>query len=120
MRILVCGGRNYYDIEGFNDVMEACHRAVGDITIIHRGASGADTLAAIWAQNKGYEVIVFEADWKRYGSKAGTIRNTRMLDEGKPRAVIAFPGWYLGTKSMIMQVEARGIKVYKVPEVCYN
>jgi hypothetical protein len=32
------------------------------------------------------------ADWKRLGRKAGPIRNQRMLVEGKPDLVVAFPG----------------------------
>lgn len=40
------------------------------------------------------------AEWDRLGRKAGPIRNQRMLDEGKPALVIAFPGG-TGTAGMV-------------------
>lgn len=45
------------------------------------------------------EVIEYPADWKTEGRHAALIRNERMLREGKPDLVIAFPGgngtWYI-------------------------
>jgi hypothetical protein len=40
------------------------------------------------------------AEWERLGRKAGPIRNQRMLEEGKPDLVVAFPGG-TGTAGMM-------------------
>jgi hypothetical protein len=37
-----------------------------------------------------YEVP--QGEWDELGKKAGPLRNQRMLDEGKPDLVVAFPG----------------------------
>lgn len=55
----------------------------------------------------------YPADWKRDGRGAGPIRNQRMIDEGKPHIVIAFPGGK-GTADMVMRAEMAGIPVVKV------
>jgi hypothetical protein len=44
---------------------------------------------------------------------AGPIRNARMLEEGKPDIVIAFPGGR-GTANMIEQAHAAGVEVVQV------
>jgi hypothetical protein len=48
-----------------------------------------------WAWCRGvpcepYEVT--QGEWDELGKKAGPLRNQRMLDEGKPDLVVAFPG----------------------------
>jgi hypothetical protein len=45
-------------------------------------------------------VIEFPANWKVYGRAAGPIRNMKMLLEGKPDLVVAFPGG-IGTADMV-------------------
>ena len=63
-----------------------------DITIVSGGASGADTLAHVWADALGYEFIEFPANWKKYGKSAGMIRNRKMIDETDPERVLVFYG----------------------------
>lgn len=85
-----------------------------DITIIEGGARGADSAAADFALINCCPIEEYQADWKRHGTSAGPIRNRRMLEEGKPDLVIAFPGGK-GTANMIAQARA-----YKVPVVQYD
>ena len=59
--------------------------------VIVGGARGADTMAAEWATARSIPCLIYMADWSGLGPKAGPIRNQRMLDEGKPDLVIAFP-----------------------------
>lgn len=58
--------------------------------IIQGGAQSADTLARIIAEQLGYKVETYRADWNKLGNSAGPIRNQRMIDEGHPDIVIAF------------------------------
>lgn len=107
MRILICGGREFTDFYTLDLTLRNVIKA-GDV-IIHGGARGADTLAGRWAEQNGYEVVVFKADWLKNGRSAGPIRNQQMLDEGKPDVVIAFPTKdSIGTWDMVRRAKKAG------------
>lgn len=111
MRVLVCGGRDFDD-ESF--VVNALFRLEDDRgdfdVVIHGGATGADSHAGVFAQLRHAKVIVFRAAWKKYGKKAGPLRNQRMIDEGKPDLVVAFSGGR-GTADMVRRAQDAGIEV---------
>jgi hypothetical protein len=113
-KILVCGGRKFSDDELLNKTLdEHCrNRNISDIVIIHGGASGADTLADVWATSNGCEIRKYLADWDEWGKAAGPMRNSKMLTEN-PNIVFAFPGG-AGTADMIKKSQAAGIPVIKV------
>jgi hypothetical protein len=52
------------------------------------------------------------ASGTKSGKKAGPLRNQRMLDEGRPDLVVAFPGGG-GTEDMRCAVKA-GVSVHEV------
>jgi hypothetical protein len=56
---------------------------------------------------------IYHADWQ-LGRKAGPIRNQRMLDEGRPELVIAFPGGR-GTSDMTARARAAPLETISVP-----
>ena len=116
MRVLVCGGRNFADRALLNKVLDEAHMAGPITTLIHGVAKGADTLAAEWADLRHVPVEGHRADWKRYGKDAGPIRNARMLEQGKPRMVIAFPGGN-GTADMVRQARKAGVPVMMVEKL---
>jgi len=115
MRILVCGGREYDDWFQFCGWMDAITKkaAPKDITIIQGGAKGADFLARVWAKYVRINSEEYPANWKKHGKGAGPIRNQKMLDEGKPDVVIAFPGG-TGTADMVERARKAKVKVIKV------
>jgi hypothetical protein len=106
--ILVCGGRDFDDAYFISYVMLRTFNS-GD-TLIEGGAKGADLLAKRWAIKNNIEVKTFEADWNKYGKRAGFIRNSQMLKEGKPDLVIAFPGGK-GTDMMVGLAKDAGVDV---------
>jgi predicted Rossmann-fold nucleotide-binding protein len=112
-RVLVCGGRNYDDHLRVAAVLNRLHNAKGISLIIQGGARGADELAFGWARANGIEEIQFDADWENQGSFAGPARNKRMLDEGKPDLVIAFPGGR-GTADMVRKARRAGVEVVEI------
>lgn len=118
MKILVCGGRTYWDKQYLFETLDALY-AFEDFAwteIIQGGAMGADTLAFAWAAKNKIPCKVFQAQWKLYGKRAGYLRNQQMLDEGKPDLVIAFPGGP-GTARMKQLAVAAGVRVLDiVPE----
>ncbi len=73
-------------------------------------ARGADLLAAAWARSRGIPARPFPADWNRDGKAAGFLRNVRMLREGRPDLVVAFPGGK-GTAHMVGLARRAGVAV---------
>lgn len=113
MKILVCGGRDFDDFRLLTDELTALSLKHTIDLVIHGGARGADTLAGLWAKTNKIPVQVFMADWNKYKSAAGHIRNKKMLLEGKPDLVVAFPGGK-GTANMIGQAEDAGVTVIRL------
>lgn len=115
-RVLVCGGRDFSDKEFLFDTLFASQDQYGPFCLLmHGGARGADYYAGQFALAHKIPLWVFAADWQRDGKAAGPIRNRRMLVEGKPELVIAFPGGR-GTANMIEQAKAAAVFVIEVPK----
>src|SRR5579862_5361869 len=112
-RVLVCGGRNYVDRKRVYEVLDLAHRANPSVLLIHGDAPGADTRADDWAYDRRVRVKKYSADWDTFGNAAGPMRNPRMLDDGKPHVVIAFPGGK-GTTDMREQAERANVPVVVV------
>jgi hypothetical protein len=110
MRLLVCGGRDYADRPRVWLTLDAMHARDRIVVLIHGNAKGADTLAKHWAVARRVRHLPFEPDWQTHGDLAGPIRNRRMLDEGKPDLVLAFPGGR-GTRNMVGQAKRAGVPV---------
>ena len=110
MRVLICGGRSCFDYAALAKWLNIFSAETPISVVIHGGAHGVDSMAGRWAAARKIEVLKFAANWQLHGRAAGPIRNTQMLDEGKPDIVIAFPGGR-GTSNMILQSEADGIPV---------
>lgn len=113
MRVLVCGGRDYRDGDRVSAVLHKLNNEAGIDLIIEGGARGADYLAHVWATMAGVDTERFEAEWEHFGKMAGGIRNTRMLTEGKPDLVIAFPGGR-GTADMVRKARRAGVDVVEI------
>jgi hypothetical protein len=108
-RVLVCGGRDYADK---NRVWRVLFQ-IAPTLVIQGGARGADLLALDWAFRHRVPIETYRADWKRDGKAAGPIRNQRMIDEGKPDLVVAFPG-ERGTADMVRRARKAGIPVREI------
>jgi hypothetical protein len=113
MRLLVCGGRNYADRERLFELLDELHKRYAFSLLVNGGARGADKLARVWAHERDIPVRVFTANWARNGSLAGPLRNQRMLVEGRPELVVAFPGGP-GTRDMTRQATKFGVAVRRV------
>lgn len=113
MRVLVCGGRNYHDLDTAHNLLDSLHRQERITVVIDGGASGADRLGFEWAHCNGVTTQTYAADWKKHGKAAGPIRNREMLDVGRPDLVLAFPGGR-GTADMVRQAESRSVPVRKI------
>ena len=119
MKVLVCGGRDFDNPNWLTITLDELSRGARWTAIIEGGARGADRQAREWAAASGIAVETYEADWQAHGPGAGPIRNRRMLDEGQPDLVVAFPGGP-GTRNMVKQARARGILVHEMKEDAYT
>ena len=113
MKVLICGGREYNGVGRMFQVLEDLDSKRTITSIISGGARGADSIAEMYAKQNGKHLSVYRADWDRFGKSAGFKRNYKMLHEGKPDLIVAFPGGK-GTKMMTMLAEDAGVEVIKV------
>ena len=82
--------------------------------IIEGGAKGADLAARNWALwrlgcHDTIKITTVNADWDRFGSGAGPVRNGEMA-KLKPDIVLACPGG-AGTAHMVSVAKAAGLRV---------
>lgn len=115
MRVLVCGGRHYNDYYQIERTLNGIHNKTFIKLLIQGGARGADMLAKSWAEWKKVPVKTYHAQWDEEGKGAGHIRNEKMLKEGKPDLVIAFPGGK-GTANMVKIAKEAKVKVMMIGE----
>ena len=119
-KVIIAGGRDF-DNEGLmNDQSYYFMRNLEVEEIITGGQKtwnrdkrkyiGADYQAKLLAEKKGIPHREFQADWDRYGKRAGFIRNTEMGEVGTH--LLAFwDGKSRGTKMMIDIARKKGIPV---------
>lgn len=114
-RALVCGGRTYNDGATIGRVLDSLDPS----SIIEGGAVGADWLSRLWSLQCGVAssddtYAPRPEDVRRWGhARARTMRNARMLTEGKPDFVLAFPDGR-GTEDMVSKAKAAGVPVLRV------
>jgi len=111
IKILITGGRDFTDNEFIDLILNKYYVDYNEeISLVLGGASGADTLAACWAEHNKVDHQIIYAKWKKYGRyMAGRIRNKEMADT-KPDFAIAFPGGN-GTANMKSICNERNIIV---------
>lgn len=127
MRVLVCGGREYGEVPAgcpaeqyrfyarkaekerflLEETLYVQDRETRFSALIHGGAAGADRWAKYWAQRQPIRIEQYLPDWTK-GKSAGPLRNQRMIEEGKPDLVIAFPGGR-GTADMVSRAKKAGV-----------
>ena len=81
LRMIIAGGRNYVDYEKLrfvcSGVIKSMEEGFGQkfesIEIISGRANGADALGERFAQEFGYVLKTFPADWDNLGKFAGYI-----------------------------------------------
>lgn len=110
MRLAVCGGRNYQNHEHVRRVLDEIVNHADVAVLITGGARGADFLAEQWAFANAIHVKAYQAEWTIHGRAAGPLRNQRIVDDGKPDFLVAFPGGR-GTADMVRRAKAARIPV---------
>ena len=120
-RIIIAGGRDFNDYKTLNIIANGIISSLNsdsdiEIEIVSGCARGADRLGERFAEEHGYSIARFPADWDTYGKQAGVKRNRQMAkyatEEGYHGVLIAFwDGESRGTKNMIETAGKLNMKV---------
>ena len=102
-RVIIAGSRNFNNYELLKkecDAFLSDKKEKYNITIISGGARGADFSGEKYAQDEGFALEIYPAQWDKFGKRAGYRRNEQMAEVAD--ALIAFwDGSSRGTKHMI-------------------
>lgn len=71
MKIAIVGSRTFEDY----DLLKQSIPLDGVTTVVSGGAKGADALAERFAEEHGFDMLVFKPDYKTHGKAAPFIRN---------------------------------------------
>ena len=126
-KLLVCGSRTIRDTTYIKGPTQWAKNQIEaywywnlaryeDLTMIEGAAKGIDTIAKEYAQENGWKIEEYPAEWKKYGRGAGYIRNELMV-KAADEVLILWDGESRGTKHDIDLCEKYN-KPYKV--LIYN
>lgn len=80
-------------------------------SVVVSGDGGiVDRVAVAAAQSRGLPTLVYPADWRRYGRRAGPMRNSQIV-ASCDRVVAFHDGHSPGTADMIRKAHAAGLPV---------
>lgn len=113
MKAIICGGRDFTDFKTAMAELDKINSKLGITLVIQGGATGADHIAKVWAEDRGIPMVEHKARWKDFGKRAGSVRNTFMLEHERPNIVIAMPGGY-GTAHMKRIASENGVEVVEI------
>lgn len=109
--VLFTGSRDWDHWGAVNRTLYQLHDVLGDFKGLHGGARGLDRMVDHVMKYYGWEVESVLPDWKKFGKRAGMLRNTEML-ERRPDYVVAFwDGFSRGTLDTI----SKAVEVYRIP-----
>lgn len=96
------------------EAFERAHKAFPDAVFMSGGASGADTLAEIFAKQNDIPFLRWPAKWGKHGRSAGPIRNSEMIKLAVLMdCAIAFSGGK-GTEHMVSLLEKADVPTERV------
>ena len=110
-KVIIAGSRGF---SNYKLLREQCNkylrekRKTSNIIIVSGHARGADALGEKYAQEEGFDLETYPAQWKKLGKQAGFRRNEQMAEVAD--ALIAFwDGESHGTKHMIDIMTNKGL-----------
>lgn len=111
-KVIIAGCRDFTDYELLREKCDyhLQNLRLEDIVIVSGHASGADSLGERYAQERGFQLETYPADWQAHGRAAGPIRYAKMANVA--HALIAFwDGKSRGTKNMIDTAKKHNLQV---------
>ena len=91
-KIAFTGGLDFNDHRAIWDRLDKVHAKHPDMVLLHGGSpTGAERIAACWADNRKVPHIPFKPNWTRHAKAAPFKRNDELLTV-LPIGVLVFPG----------------------------
>lgn len=84
--------------------------------IVSGGATGVDSLAELFAKKHDIPLVVHAADWRRFGRRAGPMRNKNIIRDID--ILLAFPSEHsVGTLHTIQEAQHnnKNVHVFQLP-----
>lgn len=111
-RIAFTGG-DYQDHMTIWAVLDQVRTKYPDMILLHGGTpSGAELIAAKWADNRGVTQVPFRPDWKSHGKAAPFKRNDELL-KTMPQGIVATPGSGI-TENLVDKARKLGIAIKRI------
>ncbi len=119
MNIIIAGSRtitskyiiNKAIFSGIAKLVPSHFSQINETVIISGGAKGVDLEGENWARSFNFPIKRYNADWDKYGKKAGYLRNVEMANNADALIAI-WDGKSKGTKHMIDIAKQKGLKVF--------
>lgn len=109
MKVIIAGSRS---VESYTLVKKAIEASGFEIDVVVSGnAKGVDHWGELYAQQNRIDLVIFPANWAKYGKSAG-IRRNRMMAHYANALIAIWDGQSVGTKHMIECAEGLGLKVF--------
>lgn len=100
MKVIIAGGRDFDNYFLLCQKVDKILSRQSEIEIISGTAKGADKLGERYAEERGYKIKRFPADWGTFGNAAGYRRNEEM-GEYADALIVFWNRKSKGTKHMI-------------------
>lgn len=98
MKTIIAGGRDFQESWLVNQTIASLPWSISEV--VCGEAKGADFEGKRWALKNNIPVKSFPANWKRFGRRAGHIRNAEMAGYAEA-AIIFWNGFSEGTANML-------------------
>ena len=106
----IVGSRNFTDYDMFCRHVDEFVKNNHVTSIVSGGARGADSMAERWAHEHNVPIMVYHAEWTKYGRSAGPRRNMKIVADSS--YILAFPSKDgHGTQNTIAFASKKGIMV---------
>lgn len=112
MRLIICGGRHFRDMALVERELTRIHAANPIDVLVHGGSAGIGMPAEAWGNEHDVHIVRYPP-CRCSGRSSDARRDMFMLSDGRPDAILAFPGGRR-TKALVQMAEAQGIPVISV------
>jgi len=98
-RVIIAGSRDFNDYDTLGEICDYMLQNKLDVEIVSGTARGADQLGERYANERGFKLKKFPADWS-LGKSAGYIRN-ELMAQNADALIVFWDGKSKGTLNMI-------------------
>ncbi|WP_442512992.1 DUF2493 domain-containing protein [Pseudomonas promysalinigenes] len=109
MRVMICAGRNFADVQLCRRVLDAFQCLHQVKVLIHGGSQFLGAEIEEWGREIGADIVRYPANWQLHGKLADRLRNAFMLRDSRPDMVIALPGGE-DTEELVALARAAGVQ----------